>query len=421
MSRAPLHLFEGFGVELEYMIVDADTLNVKPIADEVLKAVAGKIVDNVDMPDGITWSNELALHVLELKATRPLPTLRGWGRKFQDNVQRVNEVLRPMNARLMPTGMHPWMIPDRETKIWPHAYNEVYEAFNRIFDCRGHGWSNLQSVHLNLPFANDEEFGKLHAAIRFILPILPALTASSPIVEGHVTGFIDTRMDFYRKNSARIPSIAGAIVPEQAFTRAEYEAKILSPMYADVAPHDPDGTLRDEFLNARGAIARFSRGSIEIRVLDVQECPQADFAVCCLIVEVLKYLLDDPASIRAMEEYPTDPLHHLLISCIRKGEDAEVSDPDYALILGLNPKRDWSLDEIWSELINQLTRNLDRPTIAALDTICRQGPLARRILAAVEPFSTRERIAPVYQRLCECLDSGQLFHQEPKHDPDDAA
>src|SRR5947207_2820424 len=111
MSRAPLHLFEGFGVELEYMIVDADTLNVKPIADEVLKAVAGKIVDNVDMPDGITWSNELALHVLELKGTRPFPTLSGCAKKFQENVQHVNEVLRPMNARLMPTGMHPWMNP----------------------------------------------------------------------------------------------------------------------------------------------------------------------------------------------------------------------------------------------------------------------------------------------------------------------
>src|SRR6266404_3498844 len=78
-----------------------------------LKAVAGKIVDNVDMPDGITWSNELALHVLELKATRPLPQLSGWGRKFQENVERVNEVLRPMNARLMPTAMHPWMNPER--------------------------------------------------------------------------------------------------------------------------------------------------------------------------------------------------------------------------------------------------------------------------------------------------------------------
>ena len=50
----------------------------------------------------------------------------------------------------------------------------MYEAYDRIFDCRGHGWANLQAVHLNLPFSGDEEFGRLHAAIRLVLPIMPA-------------------------------------------------------------------------------------------------------------------------------------------------------------------------------------------------------------------------------------------------------
>ena len=36
---------------------------------------------------------------------------------------------------------------------------------------------------LNLPFSSDEEFGRLHAAIRLLLPLLPALAASSPLVE----------------------------------------------------------------------------------------------------------------------------------------------------------------------------------------------------------------------------------------------
>ena len=48
---------------------------------------------------------------------------------------------------------------------------------------------------------------------------------------------------------------------------------------------------RDEWLNARGAIARFGRGTIEIRVLDVQECPQADLAICAAVVEVLQALV----------------------------------------------------------------------------------------------------------------------------------
>src|SRR5439155_21189196 len=83
MSRRGLHLFEGYGVELEYMIVDAETLNVRPICDELLKGAAGKVVDSVDMPGGVTWSNELVLHVVELKATQPLARLEGAAAGFQ--------------------------------------------------------------------------------------------------------------------------------------------------------------------------------------------------------------------------------------------------------------------------------------------------------------------------------------------------
>ena len=84
----------------------------------------------------------------------------------------------------MPTAAHPLMHPDTEMQLWQHNYSKIYALYNRIFDCRGHGWSNVQSMHINLPFSDDEEFEKLHAAVRIILPIIPGLSASSPIFEG---------------------------------------------------------------------------------------------------------------------------------------------------------------------------------------------------------------------------------------------
>ena len=63
-------LFEGYGVELEYMLVDRDTLAVRPITDELLKNVLGKY--GGDYENGVvTWSNELVMHVVELKSTKP--------------------------------------------------------------------------------------------------------------------------------------------------------------------------------------------------------------------------------------------------------------------------------------------------------------------------------------------------------------
>jgi carboxylate-amine ligase len=57
-TAARLRLFQAFGVELEYMIVDADSLDVRPIADELLRDGAGatEYVDEVEAED-ICWSN----------------------------------------------------------------------------------------------------------------------------------------------------------------------------------------------------------------------------------------------------------------------------------------------------------------------------------------------------------------------------
>src|SRR5207245_1950863 len=105
--------------------VDAESLNVLPVADEVLRSVAGEYVNDVERGD-ISWSNELALHVLELKTTEPAPHFDGLAAMFQENVRAINERLVPFGGWLMPSAMHPWMEPFREMRLWPHDYSPVY-------------------------------------------------------------------------------------------------------------------------------------------------------------------------------------------------------------------------------------------------------------------------------------------------------
>jgi gamma-glutamyl:cysteine ligase YbdK (ATP-grasp superfamily) len=196
-----LHLFQAFGIELEYMLVDKDTLAIKPITDELLKHELGDY--GSDYENGIvTWSNELVLHVIELKSTKPEINFNALENAFAENVAKINAILNKWNAMLMPTAAHPLMNPNTETKLWPHDNNEVYAVYDRIFNSKGHGWSNLQSTHLNLPFYDDEEFARLHAAVRIVLPLLPALCASSPILDGKATGKLDTRLEYYKSNQS---------------------------------------------------------------------------------------------------------------------------------------------------------------------------------------------------------------------------
>ncbi len=405
-----LRLFEAYGVELEYMIVDRRTLAVLPVTDEVLRAVAGRYVSDVEQ-GAITWSNELVLHVIELKTTGPAPSLEGLAAKFQENVGRINALLKPLGARLMPGAMHPFMRPLEETRLWPHEYNAVYEAFNRIFDCRGHGWSNLQSTHINLPFGDDEEFGRLHAAIRLVLPILPALAASSPVVEGRVTGLMDNRMEFYRTNSRQIPLVAGLVIPEPIFDPDEYDREILQGIYRELAPHDPEGVLRDEFANARGAIARFQRGSIEIRVVDVQECPAADLAICQAVSAVVQALADERwTGLAEQQSLAAEPMAEILQMTIRDAERAAIGDGRYLAQFGLDARR-CTAGELWRHLCDATSvwsTGLDEWQ-EALRVILEQGPLARRIIRTIGEDASAGQIATVYHALCECLACGRPF------------
>jgi glutamate---cysteine ligase / carboxylate-amine ligase len=404
----PLRLFEAVGVELEYMLVHRDTMAVFPVADEVMRAVAGDYVADLERGP-ITWSNELVLHVIEFKTTEPAPTLDGLADSFQENVRAVNALLAPMGGHMLSTAVHPAMDPHIEARLWPHDYSPVYEAFDRVFDCRGHGWSNLQSLHINLPFSGDDEFGRLHAAIRLLLPMLPALAASSPIVGGTPTPYHDFRLEAYRHNSARIPSVAGRIIPEPVFTRAQYEEQILRKMYRDIAPHDPDGILQHEWLNARGAIARFDRDSIEIRVLDMQEAPAADVAIVAVVVETLRALVHERWSTYAQHQgWAGEPLEKLFLAAVATSDQTVVTDEAYLRMFG------WAggpctANALWRHLYESLAADLPDPLRAAMapiEHILDHGSLARRLLGALDRGDLLEQ---VFRRLADDLGKGRLF------------
>lgn len=393
------------------MIVDAGTLSVRPIADALLHAVAGDYEREINFGDA-AWSNELAMHVIEMKTGGPRAHLGGLGDLFQAQVARMEAILEPMGARLMPTGMHPWMDPNRELVLWPYENDEIYRAFDRIFDCRGHGWANLQSMHINLPFDGDDELGRLHAAIRVALPILPALASSSPVADGALTGFQDFRMEVYRTNALRVPSVMGVVIPEPVFTRAEYQGQLLQGIYDDLAPLDPDGVLCDEWVNARGCIARFDRDTLEIRVLDTQECPRVDIAVAGAVIALVHSLVDGAhASDETLRGWHHDRLAEILRDVIRDADETVLRDAEFLALFGFPERGACRARELWQHLVETVVaREPEYPAwTAPLANILEQGCLARRITRSLDQESTPARLRQVYGQLSDCLRDGVLF------------
>jgi gamma-glutamyl:cysteine ligase YbdK (ATP-grasp superfamily) len=404
---SPLSLFEGFGIELELMIVRRDDLGVYPVCDRVLAAAGDRFEGEVERTE-TSWSNELTLHVIELKTRGPRPSLDGLSRAFHEDVLSLDSLLEPLGGRLLGTAMHPTMDPLREARLWPHGSNAVYRAYDRAFGCRGHGWSNLQSIHVNLPFSGDAEFGRLHAATRLVLPILPALAASSPIVESRPAGVADARLAAYRHNQRLVPSITGRVVPERAYTRRDYHDRILRVIAKDIEGLDPAGILEPEWVNSRGAIARFGRGSIEIRVIDAQESALTSVAVAGAAVAVVRALVEERfISYEEQREIHESRLEPPFNRAVEVGRDAVLSDSLLLACFGM-AGASCSLGDLWAHLSSVLDMQVDGSR-AALDVILRQGTLSERILRAAGADCRPERLREIYGELAACLHENRAF------------
>ncbi len=375
-SSSPYALFSGFGVEAEYMIVDRDTFAVSPLCDRLLARFGDDGSGEITLGD-VGCSNELALHVVELKTDGPTADFEGTARRFREELATLEHALGEWNACLLPGAMHPTMNPERELRLWPLGSDVVYRTFDRIFDCRGHGWANLQSVHVNFPFQTAEDFGRLHAALRVVLPLVPALCASSPFVEGRRAAHLSERVAVYRTNAARVPSVSGQVIPERIFTPREYQRDLLEGIYADLAPHDPEGVLAHEWVNARGAIARFDRSAIELRLMDIQECPEEDLARVEFVVALTRALADQRWSdLDGLMAPGEGPLSSLLERTTREASTAILDESWYLELFGRKGAT------TARALVADLCEELDLSPFAGrrLEHFARRGSLAERLV-----------------------------------------
>ncbi|HET7609740.1 MAG TPA: glutamate-cysteine ligase family protein [Gammaproteobacteria bacterium] len=392
------------------MLVDGESLDAAPAADALLEAAGGKPAEQSE----IALSFGLVLHSIELRR-EPRREHETLPETLAANVRRANGLLAREGLRLLPTAMHPWLEPG-DARLWPHGTpGAVHAALDRLFSCKTHGWANQQSFAIELPFDGDEQFVRLHAAVRFLLPIVPALAASSPIVGGERNGVADNRLAAYRGKCARLPAAIGAVVPEPVGSIGEYRERVLEPLYRELEPHDPEGLLRQDWINARAAFVRLDRSSVELRVLDLQEAPAMDAAFAALIVEVLKLLCAEQwLDAAGMNRRRTEELGRLLELAARQGEGLPVGDRPYLQALGFRGGAT-ELKGLWEHLIDTVSArgSLSAANGRRLEHYLRHGTLATRIGKAVGLAPTRAKLMRVYEELCEALAGGTPFAPPP--------
>lgn len=290
--------------------------------DKIIKDFRGRIVNFVELPR-FTFGKELQLHVMEIKPNAPFRSPNNFEETMQNAVLYLLDFLeRKYKASLLGTGMHP-LLKLEDTCIWPHRHRKIYRAYSKVFNLNQHGWLNIQSFQLNLPYSDEKSAVSMHNILAEICAYLPAISASSPIYEGKIGEHIDNRLQFYMANQKEIPSITGDVIPEDISSFMQYRKEIIGKYSLDLAKAGVDNSiLNKEWVNSRGVILRFDRRALEIRIMDEQECIKSDVALSCFIRALLRGFMKEKV----------EPLRHEILvkdfnSVIRRGLEAVVQHP----------------------------------------------------------------------------------------------
>lgn len=368
--------------------------------DRVIKDFCGRVVNFVEQPE-FTFGKELQLHVIEIKPNTPFRSPETFDETMHKAVLSLLNFLEDKyKAFLLGTGMHP-LLRLEETGVWPHRHRQIYEEYSKVFDLKRHGWLNIQSYQLNLPYSNEENGILLHNLLVNFSAYLPAIAASSPIYESKFGENIDNRLHFYMLNQEEVPSITGDVIPEYISSFGQYRREIIERYSLDLANAGvKKHLLHKDWVNSRGVIFRFDRKALEIRVMDEQECVKSDVALSCFTRAVLRGLMREKIEFLS---------HGILVkdfnSILAGGLDSKVSHP-YGSTARQVCQRFFNI--AWANATEEEKRYLPiiqrRIEYGSLSEIIR-----KRIHVKMQKTDLREAIINVYSMLIKSLKDNQPY------------
>ena len=389
---------EVLGPEHEYLLVDKD-LKALPIANKIIKGYCGRIMNFIELPK-FTFGKEMQLHVMEIKANTPFKTPTEFEETMQVAVETLSQIIQKHGAMLLGTGMHPQM-KLKDTEIWPHYHRKIYRQYGKLFNLNQHGWLNIQSFHLNLPFEKEADAIPIHNQLVNLCAYLPAISASSPIFEGKKGSDTDNRLQFYKVNQKEIPSVTGEVIPEYTSSLSQYKRDVIGRYSMDLESAGADKTLlHREWVNSRGVIFRFDRCALEVRVMDEQECVKLDVALACFLRAAVRGLIASKADLLS---------HNVLV----KDLNAVIKDGLYAKVLSPNGRSAREVCRFYLKLALEHAEEDEKKYLWLVEKRIEEGSLSELIWANVSKRAQKtdfhEGIIDVYSRLIKCLSDNQPY------------
>jgi carboxylate-amine ligase len=255
------------GVEEEFSILDPDTLELTPrfeelrdraLGDAVLRdAVAGELISSeIEIISGVGENLEHALS------------------RQRDHRRRLFALAAAHGAALGATGTHPWADYRGQPIIDTEHYRRVEEGLKYV------AWrNNTFSLHVHVGVRDIDRAVRACDRLRPVLPLLLAISANSPFLDGRDSGLHSARTQSFTRSFPRcgIPDAFGGWRAYREYI--EFLARTNSiveftQVWWSVRPH-------------------FSFGTVEVRICDAQATAQESDALAGLMVACIAQALRD--------------------------------------------------------------------------------------------------------------------------------
>ncbi len=292
------------GVEEEFSILHPHTLALQPRFEE-LRAAAKE--DRL-LHEHIT--GELIASEIEI--------ISGVGGDLHDALARQRECRRRLfalahtqGAALGATGTHPWADYREQPIIDTEHYRRVEEGLKYVAQR-----NNTFSLHVHLGVRDIDRAVRACDRLRGVLPLLLAISANSPYLDGRDTGLHSARTQSFTKSFPRcgVPDAFGgwkAYREYIEFLKRTGSIVEFTQVWWSVRPH-------------------FSFGTVEVRICDVQATAQESDALATLMVACIAQAVRDvDEGVPAVEHAPR-LIEENMWRAIRYGLDGRLIDLERA-------------------------------------------------------------------------------------------
>jgi carboxylate-amine ligase len=288
------------GVEEEFSILAPETLELVPRFEELRAAAASDTL--------------LHEHITGELISSEIEIISGVGADLQDALGRQRERRRRLFAlaaaqgvALGATGTHPWADYRKQAIIDTEHYRRVEEGLKYV------AWrNNTFSMHVHLGVRGIDRAVRVCDRLRPVLPLLLAISANSPFLDGRDTGLHSARTQSFTRSFPRcgVPDPFGgwdAYREYIEFLLLTHSIVEFTQVWWSVRPH-------------------FSFGTVEMRICDAQATAQESDALAALAVACIAQAARDVDEEVPFTDLPPRLIEENMWRAIRYGLDGRLID-----------------------------------------------------------------------------------------------